>query len=98
MLRRPLALVLVLASLAVTLGAQGGAVRISEADTMHAVLSRHVGGAATLKLDSGDELTGKVLAVGEHVVHLAELSGKEFYDAVIDIDEIAAVILRAREQ
>lgn len=98
MLRRLLVLAAVLSSLAPALRAQSAPVRVSEADTVRDVLERTVGKRATVQLDSGHELTGTVQAVGEHVVHLAELSGKEFYDAVIDLDEVAAVIVRAREQ
>ena len=34
--------------------------------------------------------------VGEHVVHVEKISGKEFFDAIVDLDEVAAVILRVR--
>jgi hypothetical protein len=98
MIRRSTALVIALGCLAPALVAQDAPVQVSDADTVRSVLARQVGKGATVKLASGEELAGKVQAVGEHVVHLAELSGKEFYDAVIDLDEVAAVILRAREQ
>ncbi len=62
------------------------------------MLQKHLGQKVTVKLSSSDELTGKVEAVGEHVAHLSELGGKEFFDGVIDLEEISAVIVRAREQ
>jgi hypothetical protein len=37
-----------------------------------------------------------VLKVGESVLHLAKLSGRDFYDAVVRIDRISAVILKVR--
>lgn len=64
-------------------------------DTLGTVLGRYVGKSVTLKLDSGDELTGTVRSVGK-VVHLEQLGGKEFFDAVVDLDEVAAVVVRAR--
>jgi hypothetical protein len=39
-----------------------------------------------------------VVAVGEHVVHLSELAGKEFFDAVIRLDQVSAVLVRVREK
>ncbi|MBI4000751.1 MAG: hypothetical protein HY348_03095 [Nitrospira defluvii] len=50
-----------------------------------------------MKLRSGQDLDGKVLKVGSNGVHLAELTGLEFYDAVIRLDAIEAVIVRARK-
>ena len=49
-----------------------------------------------LELDSGEEPGGTVRTVGDHVVHVEKVTGKEFYDAVVDLDEVAAVILRVR--
>ena len=98
MIRRSFVLVLVLVLLSLSWAAQEAAGTISKDDTIHSVVQRYVGQKVTVKLGSGDELTGRVEMVGEHVVHLAELSGKEFYDAVIDLDDITAIIFRAREK
>ena len=45
---------------------------------------------------TADELTGVVRLVTPQVVHLSELTGKEFYDAVIDTKSVRAVIVRAK--
>ena len=97
MTRRTLlpAAALVLA-LAAGLAAQEGRLPVSAQDTPRTVLQRHMGKSVTLKLDSGDELTGKVRLVGDRIVHLEELAGKELFDAVVDLDEVAAVVVRAR--
>ena len=65
-------------------------------DTIRSVLTRQMGQRVTLKLNSGDELTGVVRLVGDEVIHLGELTGKEFFDAVIDDDDVSAVIIRVR--
>ena len=85
-----------LLALAAGLAAQEARLPVSAQDTPRTVLQRHIGKAVTLKLDSGDEIAGKVRLVGDRIVHLEELAGKEFYDAVVDLDEVAAVIVRAR--
>ena len=59
-----------------------------------AVLNREVGKQVELRLKSGDKISGKVGAVGTVSVHLTALTGQEFYDAVIDMDDITAVVIR----
>lgn len=67
-------------------------------EAVHAALKAQQGKRATVVLASGTELTGKVAELSQDSVRLAELSGKEFFDAVIDLDQVEAVIYRAREQ
>ena len=69
---------------------------VAKDDTIRAVLVKHEGHRVTVKLASGEELTGIVRSVGTEVLHLGELTGREFFDAVIDHDEIAAVVVRVR--
>lgn len=59
-------------------------------------LKDHQGKVATVVLSSGTELTGKVSGVSEDSVLLVELSGKEYFDALVDLDHVQAVIVRAR--
>lgn len=70
---------------------------VNAAGTMKQTLDQQVGKRAKVKLRSGQELDGKVLKVGTMGVHLAELTGMEFYDAVIRLEAIDAVIVRARK-
>ena len=93
--RLVLSLVLVLALITAAV-AQEAKMSIVNEDTIRTVLSKQVSKQVTLKLDSGEELSGIVRTVGEHVVHVEKISGKEFFDAVVDLDEVAAVILRVR--
>ena len=41
-------------------------------------------------------MAGKLYEVGTQSILLKELRGKEYYDALIIIDDIAAVIFKAR--
>ena len=70
---------------------------VNAAHTIKQTLDQQAGKTAKVKLRSGQELDGKVLKVGSNGVHLAELAGMEFYDAVIRLDVIDAVIVRARK-
>lgn len=69
---------------------------ISGSDNVRTVLETQKDKRVTVKLVSGEELTGIVKVVSEHVVHLAQLSGKEFYDAVVATGSIAALIIRTK--
>ena len=66
------------------------------ADTLQVILERHKGKSVTLKLDSGHEVGGIVREVGSQLVYLSQLVGKEFFDALIRIDRISAVIIRVK--
>jgi hypothetical protein len=50
-----------------------------------------------IHLKSGTTLQGYVKAIGNNVVHLEKLAGKDFYDALIRIDEICAMEGKFRE-
>jgi len=63
-------------------------------DTAATVLKRQVGQSVELRLKSGDKIGGKVAAVGDKAVHLSALTGQEFYDAVVVLDDISAVVIR----
>jgi len=78
--------------------AGGDKLQIQKSDTIKDVLERHAGQGITLRLQSGEEMSGTLSKVGDQVVHLSGLSGRDFYDAVIRIDVISAVIIRARNK
>lgn len=50
----------------------------------------------TLRLTSGEEVSGKVSEVGKTAVRLSALTGKEFYDAVIPLTQVVALIVRTK--
>ena len=59
-------------------------------------LERQVGKRVRLRLVSGQDIEGTVFAVGTNAVHVARLAGMDFFDAAVRLDQIAAVIVRAR--
>ena len=56
------------------------------------------GKRVALRLASGEEIEGTVTIVGNFLVHISKLSGKEFYDAVVSIDKISAVRMKMRDK
>jgi hypothetical protein len=65
-------------------------------DTMRSVLERQIGQMVDLRMKSGEKIGGKLEKVTDKLAHLSQLTGAEFYDAVIDIDGIAAVAMRTK--
>ena len=65
-------------------------------DPIRAALESFRGKMVTLKLADGQDLTGKVEDLGDEAVQLSELVGKEYFDAVVIIDSVSAVIVRTR--
>ncbi len=70
---------------------------VEESDSMESVLKRLEGKTVRLSLGgSGEELVGKLQKVGKELAHLSDLSGREFFDAVVRIDQVAAVSVQVR--
>ena len=66
---------------------------ISLADNLKGFIGKHV----YLHLKSGKILQGYVKTVGYSLIHLEKLAGKDFYDALISIEEISAIEAQFRE-
>ncbi len=58
------------------------------------MLDASIGRVVTLQLISGQEISGTVTRVGDHVVQLSRVSGRDFYDAVVLLDRVSAVLFR----
>lgn len=73
-----------------------GKVDFQASDTVKTVLDRQAGQKVELRLTSGEKIAGKVEKVGEKTVHLSAVTGQEFFDAVVILDEVAAVLVRTK--
>jgi hypothetical protein len=68
-----------------------------EQDSMASVLKRLEGKTVRLRLaGSGEDVVGKLQKVGNELAHVSDLSGREFFDAVVRIDQVAAVSVQVR--
>ncbi|HQI81014.1 MAG TPA: hypothetical protein PLR71_05560 [Deltaproteobacteria bacterium] len=56
-----------------------------------------VGKDVIVHLRSGKTLQGYVKSVGDGLVHLEKLAGREFYDALVRIDDIGAIEVKFRD-
>lgn len=68
----------------------------SAAVTIKDVLLENAGKRVIVRMDTGENLDGTVSKVGDSLVHVSKLSGKDFYDAVIRLDKISAVLFKVR--
>lgn len=60
-------------------------------------LSTFIGKRVQLILTNGHEVSGTIKNVGEKMVHLESLSGKDFFDALIRLDDISVVEAQFRQ-
>ncbi len=90
------ALCAVLAVAPVAARADDAAFKLKPGDTMRDVISEFSGKVLAVRLESGEEIEGTVTMVGNGLVQISKLTGKEFYDAVVSIDRISAVRMRTR--
>ncbi len=59
-------------------------------------LKVYAGKDVIIHLRSGKTLQGYVKSVGNDFVHLEKLAGKDFYDALVRIDDISAIEAKFR--
>ena len=79
-----------------TVPAEEPTVELNSPEVVRQVLEQQVGKRVKVKLLSGQDLDGKVAKVGTQAVVLSELSGMEFFDATLRLDQVAAVVVKAR--
>ncbi|MBP8116340.1 MAG: hypothetical protein H8K05_14035 [Nitrospira sp.] len=76
--------------------AEDSTVELNSPDVLRQLLEQQVGKRVKIKLLSGQDLDGKVARVGTQAVLLSELSGMEFFDATLRLDQVAAVVVKVR--
>ena len=72
-------------------------VTVAPTDTVQSIVSAQKGKRVTLRMRSGQELTGTLRQSTDRLVVIGELTGREFFDAVVPIDAIEAVIVRTKQ-
>jgi hypothetical protein len=65
-------------------------------DSIRTVLERQVGKPVELRLKSGEKIAGKLEKVTDSLAHLSQLANADFYDAAVEIDSVAVVVVRVR--
>ncbi len=64
---------------------------------LNANLKALTGKNVEISMSSGQKIQGTIKVVGEQLLHIEKIQGKEFNDALIKIDNIVAVETKFRE-
>ena len=71
--------------------------KVASTATVESLGTAEKGKRVTVRTRSGQELTGVVRDVTPRFVHIGALAGREFFDAVVSLDAVEAVIVRTKE-
>ena len=96
-MKKTLAAALIGASLFLVIPTASAQLQMGVLDTVESVLNAQKGKRVTLRLRSGQELTGVVRLATPKVVQLGEIQGREFFDAVVPLDAVEAVLVRVKQ-
>jgi hypothetical protein len=72
-------------------------VKFNTAESLTDNLKTYVGKDVIVHLRSGKTVQGYVKSVGNGLLHLEKLSGRDFYDALIRMEEISAIEAKFRD-
>ena len=76
--------------------AHAAPIAINQGDTIQTQIEAQKGKKVTLRLLGGEEITGVVKGTTKELIHLGEVAGREAFDAVVEINTIAAVLIRTK--
>ena len=71
--------------------------RVGANDTVQSILAAQKGKRVTVRVRSGQEFTGIMRDVTGKLVQLGAISGREFFDAVVPLEAVDAVLARTKE-
>ncbi len=69
---------------------------IKPGDTLQKQVAALKGKKVTVKLQGTEELTGVIKDSTSELLQLSELSGREFFDAIIDMSKVTAILVRTK--
>jgi hypothetical protein len=71
---------------------------LSSPESIRINLEKFMGERVTLSLTGGGELQGVVSRIGTLMLYITELTGREFFDAIVRLDHISAVTVKMRNK
>ena len=71
--------------------------RVAATDSVESVLAAQKDKRVTVRLRSGQEITGTVRNVTGKLVQLGAVTGREFFDAVVPLEAVEAVLVRTKD-
>ena len=74
-----------------------GKIDLQDSDTILSIVQKNTGQTVELRMKSGEKIAGKVEKVGIKLIHLSQLAGADFFDAAVNAEDVAAVIVRMKK-
>lgn len=87
---------LILAALAAAPLTQAAPLAVGGDDTVASLVQAQKGSKVTLRLTSGEEISGTVVSVSKNLIHLSAVTGREMFDAAIHTGHVTAVLVRTK--
>ena len=87
---------LILAALATAPLVQAAPLAVGGDDTVSSLIQAQKGNKVTLRLTSGEEISGTVVSVSKNVIHLSAVTGREMFDAAVNTAHVTAVLVRTK--
>jgi len=94
---RQIACVVLMSALLAWSPAYGADLQISPSDSVETVAKGQQGKRVTVRLRSGQEITGTVRNVTARLVQLGAVAGREFFDAIVPLEAVKAVLVRTKD-
>ena len=76
--------------------AQAESITIEQNDSIQSLLASQKGKRTTVRVRSGQEITGIVRDVNAKLVVIGSTAGREFFDAVVPLEAVDAVLIRTK--
>jgi cyclopropane fatty-acyl-phospholipid synthase-like methyltransferase len=84
-------------ALAFAVSAIGAELDVKQDDSVQSLLAAQKGKRVTVRTRSGQEFTGTVKTVSPKLVQVSQVAGKEFFDAVVPLEAVEAVLVRTKD-
>ena len=94
---RQIACVVLMSALLAWSPAYGADLQISPSDSVETVAKGQQAKRVTVRLRSGQEITGTVRNVTARLVQLGAVAGREFFDAIVPLEAVEAVLVRTKD-
>lgn len=73
-------------------------IQLQDNGTIQSILQHQVGQSVELRMKSGEKIGGKLEKLNEKVAHLTQLTDAGYFEAVVVLEDIAAMVLRAKNK
>jgi small nuclear ribonucleoprotein (snRNP)-like protein len=70
---------------------------LSAKDSIRSILEKQLDKTVTITLANGKEYTGRLISVGDQLLHIDNLRGMEYFDAIVTLETVQSIVLRTKK-